>query len=363
MTTRTFIIAEAGVNHNGDVKKAIELIDIAADCGADAVKFQTFQADRLATKHADMCDYQRGAGNGHSSQRDMLSALELPPSAFVRLAEHCSNRRIEFMSTAFDGESLDFLVNETGIRKIKIPSGELVNPFLLLAAARRQLPIILSTGLATLDEVRSALQVVAFGMTHATGFPSSEQIRAFSRADRWATALAESVSILHCVSNYPAPPEDTNLSAMETMRAAFDLPVGLSDHTLGLEVATAAVALRAAIIEKHFTLDPTLPGPDHQASLSPKQLSRLVSSIRTVEKAIGNGTKSPRPSEIDNHNAIRGSLVAACRLRASDVLSSENVTVKRPGNGLSPMRIFNVLGKTAGQDLEPDEPIPMSLGE
>lgn len=360
MTTLCFIIAEAGVNHNGSPARALELADAARACGADAVKYQTFQTDRLTTRRALTCAYQETAG-GQRSQQDMLRALELPDAEFRHLARHCQSIGIEFMSTAFDPDSLDFLVAETGIRRVKIPSGELVNPLLLLRAARTGLPVILSTGMATLDEIVMALGVLAYGLLGLPGLPRAGDAAAAARSVEGAALLARRVTLLHCVSDYPAPPQDSNLRAMATLRHHFTLPVGLSDHTEGTCVAVAAVALGAAVLEKHFTLDRSLPGPDHRASLDAAGLARLVEEARIVESALGDGIKAPRPSEMGNITAIRGSLVAACAIRAGELMGDNNVTVKRPGDGLPPMRLLDLAGSVAPRDFAPDEQICMSV--
>lgn len=357
MTAPTFIIAEAGVNHDGSVARALELADAARACGADAVKYQTFRADRLTTDRAATCAYQEMATGGQRSQQDMLRTLELPQPAFRRLADHCREIGIEFMSTAFDCDSLEFLVAETGIRRVKIPSGELVNPLLLLKAARTDLPIILSTGMATLAEVAAALGVLAYGLLGLPGLPSPAEVAEAAIAAEGVALLRRRVTLLHCVSDYPALPQDSNLRAMATMRDQFSLPVGLSDHTQGTCVSVAAVALGAAMLEKHFTLDPTLPGPDHRASLDVPGLRSLVEQARIVESALGDGVKVPRPSEQANITAIRGSLVAACPIRAGEPLDVTNITVKRPGDGLAPMCLLRLAGTRAGRDYEADEQI------
>ena len=352
-----FVIAEAGVNHNGDLDKAFALIDLAAECGADAVKFQTFRAERLATSRARTCSYQRTGAAHSESQQDMLRRLELDENAFRQLSRHCTDRGIEFMSTAFDPESLEFLVRETGLKRIKIPSGEMVNPILLCHAARSGLPMVLSTGLATLDEVEMALAVLAHGMVTPDGLPTrSEAFDAF-RSDAGQAALAARVTVLHCVSDYPAPAADCNLRALRTMRDAFGIPVGFSDHSEGIAVSLAAVALGATVLEKHYTLDKSLPGPDHRASLDPGELRSLIDGIRIVRQSLGDGVKAPRPSEVENRTAIRGSLVAATPIAAGTPISLENVTVKRPGDGLEPMALLELLGRPARKNYDVDEQI------
>ena len=333
------------------------MIETAADCGADAVKFQTFRADKLTTSRAELCAYQEANAEDAASQQEMLRKLELDEEDFRRLARHCVDRGIEFMSTGFDTDSLEFLIQETGLRRIKIPSGEMVNPILLLHAARSGLPVILSTGLATLDEVEMALAVLAYGMLAPSGVPTSSSAREAFRSDDGRAAIVERVTVLHCVSDYPAAAADSNLRAMVGMRDAFGVPVGLSDHSEGIVVSLAAAALGAATLEKHFTLDKMLPGPDHRASLAPDELRSLVDGIRMVEQAMGTGVKAPSPSEAQNRTAIRGSLVAATPISAGTAISPENVAVKRPGDGLDPMALLDLQGEPAQKDYDVDDQI------
>jgi N-acetylneuraminate synthase len=323
-----FVIAEAGVNHNGSLDLALELVDVAAAAGADAVKFQTFRAAALATAGAGKAAYQERT-TGEGSQRAMLERLELDEAAHRALADRAEARGIEFMSAPFDHESLDLLVR-LGVRRLKLGSGELTNGPLLEAAARTGLPLILSTGMATLEEVTDAVRLV----------------RAAGAAD---------VTVLHCTTEYPAPPGEVNLRAIATMREALGVPVGYSDHTIGVTVTLAAVALGASVIEKHFTTDRTLPGPDHPASLEPAELAELVSTVRTVEEALGDGVKRPTASELPNLAVARKSLVAASPIAAGEAFTTANVAVKRPGTGISPMRIRDVLSRTASRDYAADE--------
>lgn len=329
------IIAEAGVNHNGDLSLARRLIDVAADAGADVVKFQTFKADRLATLGAPKADYQKQACGTGETQHAMLRRLELSPDMHRELMAHCASRSIRFLSTGFDRESVD-LLTELGLDRIKIPSGEITNLPYLRHVGRCNKPVILSTGMATLGEIEAALDVL-----------------------ERAGTKREKVTVLHCNTEYPTPMADVNLKAMLTIRDAFRVAVGYSDHTAGIEVAVAAVALGACIIEKHFTLDRTLPGPDHKASLEPGELKAMVSAIRNIELALGRGIKGPTPSEAKNRPIARKSLVAASAIRAGDVFSEANVTVKRPGTGLSPMRWDEVIGRKAPRDFAPDELIAL----
>jgi N,N'-diacetyllegionaminate synthase len=305
-----FIIAEAGVNHNGDLVLARQLVDAAAEAGADAVKFQTFTAKKLVTPQAVKADYQRQTTDASESQYAMLKRLELPQAAFRELYAYCQARNILFLSTPFEEESADFL-ETLGVAAFKMASGEITNLPFLAHVARKGLPMIVSTGMATLGEVETAVRTI-----RDAGSPD--------------------LALLHCVSQYPADPADVNLRAMHTLETAFGVPVGYSDHTLGLEVPLAAVALGASIIEKHFTLDRTLPGPDHRASLEPPQLRALVQGIRKVESALGQGGKVPARAEANTAAAARKSLVAACDLPIGTVLTEAHIAIRRPGTGLPP---------------------------
>lgn len=335
MSGVSYIIAEAGVNHNGDPALAHKLIDAAAEAGADAVKFQTFSADAVATEAAPKAAYQTETTGAGENQRAMLARLELSKPAHHDLLAHCRRSGLEFLSTPFDLESLAFLTDELDLPTLKIASGEITNRPLLEAAAHSGKKLILSTGMCMLGDVEAALAVL----------------------ENVAGGLKGRVSLLHCVSQYPAPAEDVNLKAMATLRRAFGLPVGLSDHTAGTAVAIAAAALGAAIIEKHFTLDRTLPGPDHRASLEPGELKEMVTGIRTVEAAMGDGRKAPQPSELETRDVARRSLVAGRAITAGDAFSEDNIAVMRPGGGISPMRLPEVLGRTAPRDFDPGEMI------
>ena len=340
----TFVIAEAGVNHNGNVDMALRLVDAAAEAGADAVKFQTFRADEVATGDAPKADYQTAATGGGESQAHMLRRLELPRDAYGVLKNHAEAAGLVFLSTPFDVDSLAFLTDGLGLGIIKLPSGEIVNGPLLLATARTGRRIILSTGMSTLDEVRDALSVIAFGYA-GEGAPSKAAFRAAFESTTGRAALKENVSLLQCTSEYPAPAADANLKAMDTLRDTFGLAVGLSDHTEGIAVAAAAVARGAAIIEKHFTLDRGLPGPDHRASLEPAELKDMVGAIRVVEVALGDGVKAPRPSELGNRVIARRSLVALRPVAKGEPFTEQNLGAKRPGGGVSPMDYWEWLGK------------------
>ena len=314
-----FVIAEIGVNHNGDLSMARSLVDVAVSAGADAVKFQTFQADRVVTAEAVKAEYQLQTTSRAESQLDMLRRLELSTEAHRELQAYCAERNIVFLSTPFDETAADFL-NELDVPAFKISSGDLTNSPLLQHIALKGKPVILSTGMSTIEEVIEAISVLR-------------------------NSGCENVILLHCVSNYPADPAEVNLRAMQTMRTAFDVPVGFSDHTEGVEVALAAVALGACVVEKHFTLDRSLPGPDHRASLEPAGLRTLIQGIRKVEKALGNGKKLPTTSELDTAKMARRSLVAARDISAGSILKREMILLKRPGTGLPPTMLESVLGR------------------
>jgi N-acetylneuraminate synthase len=342
----TLIIAEAGVNHNGDESLAFKLVDAAKAAGADIVKFQTFKANKLVTESAKQAQYQLTNTGKTESQLDMLSRLELSYEAHSRLLSYCDEQGIEFLSTAFDSESLSFLVETLGIKRLKIPSGDITNAPLVLEHARTGLPLIVSTGMATLAEIEQVLGVIAFGyIVNSTTPPSLEAFQNAYFSKEGQEALKSKVSILHCTTEYPAPLNDINLSAMDTLAHAFKLPIGYSDHSKGINIPIAAVAKGATIIEKHFTLDKNMEGPDHKASLEPQELKLMVEAIKGIEQAIGDGIKGPRPSEIKNKAVARKSLVAACDISVGELLSTNNVEIKRPGNGVSPIFYWQFIGK------------------
>lgn len=357
MSEPVFIIAEAGVNHDGSLAQALRLVDIAADAGADAVKFQTFRAATLVSRAAPKADYQIKSTGTAESQHDMIQRLELDEAAHAALIRHCATRGIEFMSTPFDLESLELLAKRFDVARLKMPSGDITNGPLLLAAARTGKPIILSTGMSTLDEVETALGILAFGYIEAVQAPTLAACAQAFASPAGRKALERSVRLLHCTTEYPAPFEEVNLRAMGTLAEAFGLPVGYSDHTQGIAIPVAAVALGATAIEKHFTLDRNLPGPDHNASLEPDELVQMVRSIREVERALGSPQKRPAASEMKNLPIARKSLVAARAIRKGESFSAENLAVKRPGNGVSPMRYWEWLGKVADRDYAPDDKV------
>lgn len=356
MSRPVFIIAEAGVNHDGSVADALRMVDVAAEAGADAVKFQTFDSTLLATRRAGKAAYQVRNTGADDGQLAMLRSLELDRDAHRALAARAAERGVRFMSTAFDLDSLGFLAT-LDMPAVKIPSGDLTWAAMLLRAARIGRPLIVSTGMATLEEIRQALAVIAFGLTRE-GVPSSpaEVEAAFDDA-RARVLLRDRVTLLHCTTEYPASLAAVNLRAMDVMAETFGLPVGYSDHTLGATVAIAAAARGAAVIEKHFTLDRTRPGPDHAASLEPDELGAMVAAIRDVETALGRPRKEPAPEEIGNRAIARRSLVAARPISAGEAFSLENLTAKRPADGLSPMAIWRLLGRTAARNYAEDEAI------
>ena len=351
-----YIIAEAGVNHNGSPELAKKLVEAAAEAGVDAVKFQTFRAEKLASTAAQKAAYQKETTNAKESQVDMLSKLELPLDAYPELIALCKEKGVEFLSTPFEADSLCFLVEECRMPRIKVPSGEITNGPFLLEIARTGLPVILSTGMSALGEVETALGVLAFGYTQRDLSPRNEQeiMAAYAEAQR-SGLLKEKVQLLHCTTEYPAPFDEVNLAAMDTMKNAFGLSVGYSDHTEGIAIPMAAVARGAEIIEKHFTLDKTLPGPDHKASLISEELAAMVRGIRQIEKAIGNGCKAPTEKERKNISVVRKSLVAKRDIREGEFFSDENIAVKRPASGISPMHYWELIGKKASRDYEADE--------
>ena len=333
MIAGAFIIAEAGVNHNGSFDLAIELVNKAVESGADCVKFQTFVTEEVVSKYAEKAEYQKRITGENESQREMIRKLELSFSDFRNLQKHCENKGIIFLSTPFDLQSVDFL-QEIDIPFWKIPSGEITNLPYLERIAHTHKDIYLSTGMSNTDEIADALLIL-----QKNG--------------------AGKVTLMHCNTEYPTPMRDVNLNAMQALRKRFGLDVGYSDHTAGIEVAIAAVALGAVVIEKHFTLDKTMLGPDHLASIEPHELKKMVECIRNIELALGCEVKSPSPSETKNMSVARKSIVARRYIQKGEVLTSENLTVKRPGNGISPMKWYEVIGKKAETDYSQDEPITL----
>lgn len=326
---RVFIIAEAGVNHNGNLENAKKLVDAAVAAGVDAVKFQTFKAEKLVSKSAEKADYQKKTTDQAESQFEMLKKLELTEEMHGQLLAYCKEKGILFLSTPFDIESVDYLVG-LGMEIIKIPSGEITNYPYLRKVAQTGKKIIMSTGMSDINEVKAAIAVMK---EHGS----------------------KDIAVLHCNTEYPTPYMDVNLKAMLTLRDELGIEVGYSDHTLGIEIPIAAVAMGAKIIEKHFTLDKTMEGPDHKASLDPRELKELVVSIRKVEIALGNGEKEPSSSEKKNTAIARKSIVAKCRIEKGKEFTEENLTTKRPGTGISPMRWNEIIGTVAKRSYNEDE--------
>jgi len=329
--SRVFIIAEAGVNHNGSLELAKRLVDVAVEAGADAIKFQTFKADKLVSKRAQKADYQKQTTDVGESQYQMIKRLELDENAHRKIISYCNQKQILFLSTPFDHDSIDML-NDFGMYIFKIPSGEITNlPYLRhIGGLKRE--VILSTGMSDLGEVEDALNVLV-----------------------QAGTSKEKITVLHATTEYPCPMDDVNLRAMNTIHAAFDVKVGYSDHTQGIEVPIAAVALGACVIEKHFTLDRNMEGPDHKASLEPDELKVMVRAIRHIEHALGDGIKKPSKSEVKNIVIARKSIVAAHQILAGEIFTADNITIKRPGNGINPMRWDEVVGKIAQREYESDD--------
>ena len=357
----TFVIAEAGSNWKAgsprrDWKRALALIDAACEAGAGAVKFQTFKADALVTKNAQKAPYQKSTTAATETQWAMIRRLEMDEAMHEELFAYCQKRKIDFLSTPFDPKSVDLLVRGLGLKRLKVSSGEITNGPLLLKIARTKLPLILSTGMTTLKEIEEGLSVIAFGYTRPSReTPDVKKFQEAYRSPEGQAVLREKVVLLHCTSEYPAPFEEANLLAMDTLRNVFGLPVGLSDHTLGITVPIAAVARGAMMIEKHLTLDRDLPGPDQKASLEPEEFKKMVQAIREVEQALGSLEKKPSRSESKNIPVARKSLVAAKDIRKGEVFDEENLSVKRPGTGISPMRYWDFLGKSSGRDFKKDE--------
>ncbi len=328
-----FIIAEAGVNHNGSLELAKQLIDVAAASGADAVKFQTFKAEKLVSRNAQKADYQKQTTDSKESQYEMIKKLELDVNTHHQLMNYCQKKNIMFLSTPFDHDSIA-LLNDLGLEKFKIPSGEITNLPYLRAIGKLGKEIILSTGMADLGEIEDAMDILV-----ASGTPKGK------------------ITVLHANTMYPTPMKDVNLRAMLTIGQAFSINYGYSDHTLGIEVPIATVAMGATCIEKHFTLDKNMEGPDHKASLEPHELKAMVTAIRHIEQALGSPLKQPTPSEIPNMAVARKSIVASCNIKSGEVLSEKNLAIKRPGTGISPMRWDELIGTVAQRDYQEDEVI------
>lgn len=355
MSTKTYIIAEAGVNHNGSLDMAKELVKVAKEAGVDAVKFQTFRAENLVTTKAKQADYQVENLGASTSQYEMLKSLELSFNEFEELKIYCDSLNIEFLSTPFDIESVDFLLDELEMQTIKIPSGELTNTPFIHYIAKKKKNMIVSTGMATMDEIHEALSYIAFGLVRPNEKVTMENVHNFYQTSEAKEVLASYVSVLHCTTEYPAPFDTINLTAMHQLSNELKLPIGFSDHSAGISIPIAAVSLGATVIEKHFTLDRNLPGPDHKASLEPAELNDMVKGIKEVEQALGNGLKQPTMVEMGNRIAARKSLVAGKPIKAGEPFTIDNLAVKRPGSGMSPLKYWDLLGFEAKKSYEKDE--------
>lgn len=357
MQNKVQIIAEAGVNHNGCLKTAAKLVEVAAESGADFVKFQIFKAASLASQAASKAEYQKSFADADDSQLSMLSSLELGFDFYPILMRVCEEKGVKFLASAFDYQSMDFLLNTLQAKTVKIGSGEITNAPLLLQAARSGSDIFLSTGMSSIDEVQEALGVIAFGiLNNRPPVSRGDFSQALSNID-WQNTLKDRVSLLHCTSEYPAPLDETNLRSVQTMSSYFGLQVGYSDHTEDDLATLAAVAMGARVIEKHITLDRSMPGPDHIASLDPASFAKFVSGIRQLEAALGSGVKSPAPAEQKNISIVRKSLVAKHDLEAGHWITPEDISLKRPGDGISPMDYWSVVGRQLATSVRCDDVI------
>lgn len=353
----TYIIAEAGVNHNGSFEMAKKLVKVAKEAGANAVKFQTFRAENLVTKEAMQAEYQVENLGESTSQFEMLKKLELSFDEFKSLKNYCDYIGIEFLSTPFDYDSVDFLVDKLQMQTVKIPSGELTNSPFIHYIATKQKSMIISTGMATIDEIHEALSFVAFGLARPSDDVIIDRVHSFYKTDEAKDILQRFVTVLHCTTEYPAPIETINLKAMNQLSEELGLPIGFSDHSQGITIPIAAISMGAIVIEKHFTLDRALPGPDHVASLEPIELTAMINSIRQVESALGTGLKQPTLNEMKNRVAARKSIVAKVDIKQGEMLNMSNITIKRPGNGISPSKYWSLLGKKATKFYQKDEQI------
>jgi N-acetylneuraminate synthase len=354
---QTYVIAEAGVNHNGSLEMAKKLVDAAIAAKADAVKFQTFKTESIVSRFAGKADYQKKTTGSKTSQFEMIKELELSESSQKELFNYCRDKGIQFLSTPYDLESINFLATALDLPTLKIASAEITNGPLLLRAAQSQKSIILSTGMCDPKEIETALEVLAFGYVQPDRAPSLEEFKKAYLSPEGKSALLEKITLLQCTTEYPAPYDEIHLRAMESLREIFGLSVGYSDHTVGLAISFAATALGASIIEKHYTLDRNLPGPDHRASLEPDELAEMVRGIRMIEQAMGSPEKACRPCEQKNKPIMRKSLIANIEIKKGDLLSDQNLIVKRPGDGISPMQYWDYLGESANKDYGPDEKI------
>ncbi|WP_410770671.1 N-acetylneuraminate synthase [Fontibacillus sp. BL9] len=352
---QVYIIAEAGVNHNGSLDLAKQLITEAAKAGANAIKFQTFNSSELVSRNAEKAEYQKKTTHSEESQLQMLKKLELSYNDHIELFNYAKKEGIEFLSTPFDIESLKFLTGQLGLRTLKISSGDITNLPLLYEAALTDANIILSSGISTLGTLEEALEAIAFGYTVKNKIPSIKEMQQAYFSKEGQAAIKAKVTLLHCTTEYPTQFNDVHLNKMLTIQQAFGLEVGYSDHTIGSEISVAAVAMGAKIIEKHFTLNKNMEGPDHKASIEPDELAEMIRKIRNVEQALGLSIKIPAFSELKNMEAARKSVVAAKAIVKGEVFSEDNLTVKRPGNGLPPSVYWSLLGRCSDQSYEPDD--------
>lgn len=352
--SKVYIIAEVGVNHNGKLDLAMKLIDVAKDCGADAVKFQTFKAESLVTAYAEKADYQKANDAASTSQLDMLKRLELSFEDHFKLKEYCAKKQIDFMSSAFDLECLKFLIYDLKLQTIKVPSGETANYPFIYELAKSQVKAVVSTGMFEMDEIKTALAVMVKGYKNEPmDIKSLEKLSLGEISE----VLKDKISLLHCTTAYPCRPEDANIRVVETFKNVFKVPVGFSDHTQGFTGSLAAVSLGAKVIEKHITLDCNMEGPDHKASLDPVRFKEYVSLIRETEKVLGSSEKKPTDEELKNRVFARKSVVAKRSIKAGEAFNEQNIDLKRPGNGLSSLYYWDIMGKKAQRDLNKDEMI------
>lgn len=352
----TFIIAEAGVNHNGDVDRAHALVEAAAKAGADAVKFQTFSADTLVTRTTPKAEYQKQATGAEASQWEMLRQLELPQAAHQALHDQARELGLEFMSTGFESDSTDFLL-KMNLSRYKVPSGELTNAPLVWQLAQSHKPLIVSTGMATLGDIEMALAVIGHSLTHTTPPDTLHDIWLAWQSQKVQEKLKEKVTLLHCTSQYPCPDENINLRAMNTLSDTFGVAVGYSDHSSDILVPVAAVARGAVVIEKHFTLDKKLPGPDHKASLTPEELTVMVAQIRRTEAILGHGRKTPQSDEMSTRNVVRQRVVARVSVKQGELFTVDNITTARSETGVEARYFWDMLGTPASCDLAPMQPV------
>ena len=356
-----YIIAEAGVNHNGDAKLASELIDAAAEAGANAIKFQIFKAENLVTKNAKKSAYQKNNTNSDDTQFLMLKNLELTNETHLKLFEHCKKKKIEYLASSFDQDSLRFLLEDLNLNTLKIASGEITNGPFILQHAMHGSNILLSTGMSTFEEMEDALGVIAFGLLINSKFfnvlPSKANFKSAFMSKEGQKILREKVTLLHCTSDYPAQLKEINLNAMVTMKKKFNLEIGYSDHSQGILVPIAATALGAKVIEKHFTMDKKLSGPDHNASLDPKELASMINVVRNTEKLLGESKKIPQASELINMSLIRKSIVARKKIEKGKIFTSDDITFKRPADGRSPMDYWEILNDKSKSNYDIDDHI------